>query len=80
MKKLQQLSLFSLHAFSSLFRLISLNYVYLLLILNVICFVSGTDQSQAQLLGPDRQILGFAGMSPEDSSCGAEDFGFIQVK
>lgn len=40
-------------------------------------FVPGTDQSQAQLLGPDCQILGFAGMCPEDPACGAEDFGFI---
>lgn len=38
---------------------------------------SGTDQSQAQLLGPDCQILGFAGMFSEDSPCGEEDFGFI---
>lgn len=41
---------------------------------------SGTDQSKAQLLGPDCQILGFAGMCPEDSSCGEEDFGYIYAK
>lgn len=41
---------------------------------------SGTDSSQAQLLGPDCKILGFAGMPPEDSTSRAQDFGLVQVK
>lgn len=49
-------------------------------LISLVSLLPGTDQSQAQLLGPDRQILGFARMHPEDSSRGAEDFGPVQVK
>lgn len=41
------------------------------------CLSIGTDEGQAQFFGPDCQILGFAGMYPEDPSCGEEDLGLI---
>ena len=42
--------------------------------------VPGTDQSEAQLLGPNRQILGPPGMSFEDSPRGEEDSRSLQTK
>jgi len=40
----------------------------------------GADQSEAQLLGPNRQILGPSGMCAEDSPRGAEDSGPLQAE
>lgn len=46
----------------------------------LVCHFPGADQSQAQLPGPDCKILGSAGESAEDPSCGEEDFGSPQAE
>ena len=62
----------------------SLHDLFLMISVFLTCFdvslFPGTDQSEAQLLGPNRQILGPTGMSFEDSSRGEEDFRSIPTK